>query len=723
MRGRYPTKYLADGSLNPAWKPRPRKPGLAEKNFFVAWDGEGVTVGDNHYYNLLMAAWRDERAPGGFTYRLIRAKNGRLTTRQILKFIHKVLLEIPQQAIHIGFSLNYDFTHMLYDMPWLEVKYALHNSRRVCGFFDGVRVKVRPRKELQIWYPEHRKAGRKEKWRHYFHLWDVFGFFQTSYIAAITKWLGKEYADLPLIRRGKALRGEEQPLEDVIAYCLAELKGLIVIAEALNQAFLEMDFRLSRWDGPGAAAAVAFRKYMPKNWFVQAREPMADDPELYQAIRCAYFGGRVELVQYGSYQGSLYQYDINSAYPHAMRRIPDLSNGVWRRVEPVLTDNLMTLYHVRWDFTDRVICPFPLRMPGGSVIFAERGEGWYWQPEVAAAQAVIDRDRGRRGTSYNYAGCQMMLLDAYEFVPASDRRPFAWIEDLYQRRLQAIADGQNGLQLAIKLVINSLYGKTAQQVGYTPQIEHIKDYETGDVVEFFNEKATIPPYYNLAIAGVITATTRAMLFAAASQKPQSVILMMTDGIACTEVLDLDTPSQKILGAWEKTVSEQVEAVYVQAGVVFLHDGRLWKEKSRGFTAAGRPEMSFEEGQYFIEQRARAVQSGWRDGLDSIWLSTGRLISIKAAASGEKTTPTWEKRGTFQTDEPRELKLWPPASATKRVMIERGRPWNTLVMTMPRSPLYDEYPLSQAYKAIPLDENPHAQKREEFLEYLDYLEHA
>ena len=98
--------------------------------------------------------------------------------------------------------------------------------------------------------------------------------------------------------------------------------------------------------------------------------------------------------------------------------------------------------------------------------------------------------------------------------------PFAFIRDMYNQRRAIKDEAQrtkiyNPMEIVIKLVINSIYGKLAQFVG-----------EQGKVPKTAN------PYY----AGAITAYGRRRLCEAALVDPHSVVFFATDGILSTRPL-------------------------------------------------------------------------------------------------------------------------------------------------------------------------------------------
>src|SRR5437660_9483876 len=103
--------------------------------------------------------------------------------------------------------------------------------------------------------------------------------------------------------------------------------------------------------------------------------------------------------------------------------------------------------------------------------------------------------------------CKIYIHEAWEWIPASSTKPFSFIPDVYAYRQQLIQEG-SGAEKALKLAINSLYGKTAQSVGYSTDRNRGK-----------------PPYHNMVVAGMTTSKTRAKLMEAAMQKPDSVIML------------------------------------------------------------------------------------------------------------------------------------------------------------------------------------------------------
>lgn len=693
----HPHKWLEDGRPNPDWKPRasgPRTSGrfkprpFSECNFFTAWDGEGVDTPEGHQYILISAGWK--RGKTAWQYRDLVAPPGeRLTTLQILDFMAEVVAQIPQKGHHVSYSFGYDAVHILRDLDWPEAKYALMDSYKRRGWVGKNSVKYTPRKLLSVWFPQ-RAVGGSKHWSGLLRLWDVFGFFQSSFVSAVEDWLGPDYPDLGIIREGKGERGTQADRERLTEYCHAELRALVLMMEKVFGGFKEMGLSLKRWDGPGAAASAAFRLYMPKDWFEVAREPLASNQALYQAAQHAYFGGRVEMIRYGCHRGDLYLYDLNSAYPAALVQLPDLSAGEWQQVKTPTSS--VAVCQVKWVSGQTMIGPFPLRRAKGTVVYPLRGIGWYWWPEVEAAIA---------------SGAEVEIMDCWQFVPRDPgARPFSWVADLYARRQVAIQRGEGGLQKAIKLVINSLYGKTAQQVGYIPRLEQIVDYRRDVIEEFDNGLAKVPPYYNLVVAGWITSWCRAQV-ARAAGNGEGIIAIATDGVVSTQPLDLEVDTVKKLGGWSLTFEEDATFVLVQSGVYYTRTREgVWKERSRGFTYAGIPSLPSQEKAKLIARRVQQIMDGWERGDESIAIPGKRLVTLRAAAAGEEPSAAWEKRGQWEPlPQGRVIHLFSPQNSPKRVPLGiKQEPHLGLVDTWPWEDFHNEFPVSYPYHAIPLNES-------------------
>lgn len=688
--GRSAGRPSGSGKTGRKRKTSGRKLTLFESASFVAWDGEGVQTERGHRLTMLSAAWR---AGDDWVYRELTDENG-LATSDVLRFMLDVSKQAPARAVHVGYYLTYDITQILRDLTAQQAAYALAAGRR-WGRLGAYEVKVKHR---EFWVRERiwvEKDGKRE--RHTvasIRIWDVAAFFQSSFVKAIKAWLG-DYPELEMIVHGKAGRDDFSAwsMDAMLEYNRAELRALVLLVERLRDSIVLAGYKPSRFDGAGALASAFFKRHMQKTWFKDAR---IRDENVLLAAASAYFGGRIEYIQYGHYTGYLWDGDINSAYPAALSTIPDLARGRWLRGDRMDIKDF-ALYRVRWAGSKAGIGLFPFRLKNRNVLFPHEGEGWVWGIELIAAVLFL----GQAGS--------IEILDEYYFQPDDpEARPFGWVRDVYQKRLELVRKAKAGDQRAageqkvLKLGLNALYGKTVQHVGYSnPDLPVIYRYNGVKEIYYEQGRHKYPPYYNLAIGGYITAYTRAKLLHAARSDPGAVISFMTDGLLAIRPLDVDTSADKELGKWSVEEFENAWLIQVQPGVYYIHDGQHWIERCRGFRPAALGYMDQTEADRAIQERVNQILEAFRAvrrlrGNAAVVITEKRFVTLKQALATD-----YDKRGEW-LEADRVLRVY--NSSAKRVHSGSFlSPAKHLVPTAPRSVWYfqDEL-ISLPYDALPPD---------------------
>ncbi len=464
---------------------------------FVAWDGEGITKPNpcpEMCPNLIVA--QDYVLLGNSLGHRMTSKC--LTTEDCFGLLLEAERDCPD-AIHIGFGMQYDFNMMLKSLS-LEALWKLYQTHHVN--FMGYRIEYRPRKWLNI-------GKGKENVR----LYDCWGFFQGSFIKAVERYVGKESEDYRRVVKGKQRRANfsfDEIDDYIVPYWNAELRLLVQIMDTLRNDLYDAGFSLTHWYGPGAIANVVLKHYNIKS--AKAEPPK----EVNRAAQYAYGGGRFELFQAGTYTGPVWEYDIHSAYPSFISELPNLQTGTWEHVR-TFERSTFGVWRVDYRSNNKGFAewyaPNPLfcRDERGNVSYPPMVQGWYWTPEAE----LVDQTYIKEGWVFR----------------GNQERPFAWVQDLYSQRLEWIEQGISA-ERTLKLILNSLYGKTAQRIGWN------------------NESDSLPQWHQLEWAGYVTSGTRAKLWKAINQSPQSVIAVETDAIFSTCALELDVG--KGLGQWEET---------------------------------------------------------------------------------------------------------------------------------------------------------------------------
>jgi len=674
--------YVEDKIITGISHPKIRHPDHSRASMrkpFVFWDGEGYTdeFGFHHYWLLANSLGDKIVAPPG---RSIERWN-------ISRILHSVQARVPS-ANHVGFALGYDFT-MLLRSNGLTNAQRLGLANKQLMVADGYVWRMMMGKMLTVW-PE---AGGNKSDK--FNLQDTWGFFQRSFVKALDEYFGKDwpYRDIIIHMKEQRAKFDREHDEDVMGYNDMELELGVMLMEELRDRLYQASMPVSRWYGPGAIANGLLQKWHAKDFMADLYK---ENTNVAAAAQHAYAGGRFELVKPGHINSAVYQYDINSAYPFALSQVPDLAHGEWRHLNDFTLDELppFSMVRIRWttdlandmaEHGDSTVSqiyprsiPFPFwrRSPRGTISYPSHGiHGWYWLPEVKAAIAYSDKLPDSFGARYS-------LEEAYAYYPENEGRPYNTIPLLYRTRQQLKAKG-NGAHIGIKLGLNSLYGKFAQQIGYT------------------EENKRIPPYHNLAIAGYVTAVCRSRMIDAAAISPESIIAFETDGVFSMSPLEgLEVSSE--LGAWDLTVYDDIW--YYQSGFRFgIIDGEVVKPATRGIPVK---DITLE-----------AIREHIVDALSVVTTEQTQFITLTWANALNKP----ELIGQWKTA-PREMRLMAENPTGKRVhdpdcyMCDvdsngiRTYRWDSPHVTIPASGYEDQ--LSFAHKVLWSDVAGASEKVEE-----------
>jgi hypothetical protein len=503
-------------------------PKVRKDTVFLAWDGEGITDPDStgpQRYTVF------GHSGGGY----VRGHD--LSTVECLELLLEAKEEYPHHTF-IGFAFNYDVNMIVRDMSKYHVAALWRDGRTI---WKGYHLRYIPGKMFNVSY-----KGRKAA-----VVYDVFTFFGVSFVKALRSFSVADPEVIARIESGKDLRGsfmDEQMDRVVIPYWQDELRLLVDLGNALKFSLVSAGIRLKDWYGPGAVANQVLNRHKIRTHQQQF------SPEIVAASCSAYAGGRFEQFKMGRYVGKVYQYDIRSAYPSSIVRLPSLARAKWHlRSGDCLEPRFYDLCHVEYprslDTRDTDVHPFHWRYANGNVAYPSHFDsGWHYGSVVQAA-----RD----------AGLHPIVTEWYE-LEHDGQRPFHFVGELYEQRARWKKDG-NPAQYAAKISLNSLYGKMAQQVGF----------EVGHTPR-------PPKFHQLEWAGMVTAQTRARLFSALSQAPEHVVACETDSVFSTVPLNL--PLGEALGEWELT--EHDELIYLQSGVYFTKGERHVNWKYRGMAKDG-----------------------------------------------------------------------------------------------------------------------------------------
>lgn len=404
---------------------------------------------------------------------------------------------------------------------------------------------------------------------------DVGSFFQCPFVDAITDWQIGTARERKQILAGKQARASfQKPDEEMRAYNALEIRLLEDLMAKFRRTMIEINVPLPhRWQGPGQLAGALLKQHeIPK----ATELPYWNDEPFKRAMNACYYGGRFETSAVGYVSDFIYNPDINSAYPYAMTKLPCLVHGEWRHGRKPSSD----LYIAHGTFTaaeQAKFYGFPFRSRDGMITFPAAGRGWYWSFEIEASKHQ-----------------SFAIDDCWSYVKRCDCRPMGWVPELYAQRLRLGATTQGN---ALKLVLNSLYGKLCQRVGSAP-------------------------YNNLVWSSFITAYVRTMIQTFVHSLPEcieggrqcgnDVYMIATDSVFASNIPAgyVSDPS-KPLGGWAcKSKDEHREGIFIaQSGIYYGSatdvDGNLVRPKSRGISR----DKARDYEQMFKQQFRKYIETG------------------------------------------------------------------------------------------------------------------
>jgi hypothetical protein len=569
----------------------------------IIYDGVRYPRHDTYLWG---AATDDGRPPAWLIASETRGLDKRpLDAIQILDW----LLSLPEQfgpALFVIFSGGYDFSQILkylpYEKAWqIEKRETFPNrngkSRRIAHspvLWKGYAISYVKGKSFDVWRladPEKPYRGKKLHTSAHIRIYDSFGFFQSSFSAVVKSMVDsgratKEEADFISEMKDRRDQFANEDMEQIKPYTTLELKLLARMMGDLRKGFEEMGLHLRHWHGAGAAASALIESQKLKMHYGQDIAASNISPQQ-KAAHHAYYGGRIELLKQGYVEDRvLHVYDIASAYPTAMVEFPSLTGGEWIRRTgteyrkdslcdlrtAVEAASCLSMFKIRFQFPTyerydpdgrkAVFIPFyplPYRDKRGGILFPAAAYGWYNREEALGAISWLQRfvsDYPRPRNKHQQMTA-FEIEEAWIFEPRHEGRanqgPFDVVRDLFvqRRTIKEEADRAGRYDIrekAIKLSLNSMYGKLAQSVGPDGKAPSVAN-----------------PYYTAAT----TAYCRRRLIEAALIDPHAIVFFATDGIVSIRPLSGLARVRKQgdvvdLGDWE--YCEADSGLFVMPGV-------------------------------------------------------------------------------------------------------------------------------------------------------------
>lgn len=568
---------------------------------FTGCDGEGADTDELGRQLYLLFRMGDRELFTG----------SHLRTEEILDFI----CDHPTNDILVGFSFGYDVTMILRDMPsdQLNRLFApkdMGEGKSRYTWFKNFDVEYLSKQYFRVrrmrWDIIENADGTLSKKRvpdgQARTIFETFGFFQKSFVKVIQEFDVGTPEGREMIIANKMRRGEFEGItQEERDYCALECEYLAELMEKLREYCHAAGIRPRTWNGAGKLASALHKREGTLRADSVALLSIPD--EVGALANMAYYGGRFEITRTGLIKQKVYEYDIRSAYPDAMRFLPCLEHGTWKKARgEALIKSDIYVAGVHFNHPDSGaghMCGFPVRSKEGHLYWPLQGSGVYWSPEIKSAQRL---------------GAKVTHKEGWVYVKNCDCHAFDWVEPLFDYRRSI---GSKGPGYPIKLGINSLYGKLAQRKGNGA-------------------------YANMVHAGLITAFTRAKINNAIADNPGRIIMAATDAVYSLDPLQLDEGER--LGQWEGEVLD---------GLFIVQPGLYWCPEQRKRKSRGLPGKFFEEGGRTEEfERRWAAWDGSGDNYPACPVELNNFIGLKLALSRGKPeiAGTWtEETRTINFD--------------------------------------------------------------------------
>lgn len=445
-----------------------------------------------------------------------------------------------RSAINVWYNLNFDanavLNHILDASQWAEI--VVTGTTHVTVQNMDYEITYIPSKFLKI----------KDEHRHAYTHYDVSQFCYGSLDDASREWLDASKADENIDTTkfgaddGSINHYLQERYHDVIKYAKQDAELVRDLWDAMTQEGENLDIPMGKPFSTG---------YLAES-FLNNRfdyKPGIGKDEVAAIAWDAFNGGRFEVFKRGDV-GPVAGPDINSAYPYIHSELPDPATLHWRHpTNPDMNMIRQADYgFIEADLTtykDKPIQPFTLKDETQTVFYPRL----YDYNTTTLKDTFVFAHDNEYIKDYEIRNCWLGTAHA------STKYPFQFIRDLYDERKAYERDGYDKKGQLLKIVLNSMYGKTCQTTPKATPVEslerEIRKADDGDsYTEFVMTDMQLPDaiqagypsgivewlesgsWFNPFISSYITGLTRLELHKRMRQYglEDSTIMFATDSI-------------------------------------------------------------------------------------------------------------------------------------------------------------------------------------------------
>jgi hypothetical protein len=506
-------------------------------------------------------------------------------------------------AIMWLFNMRYDVEHILKmtnDRAFLEEIYS-HGVQRPGIEYKGCKIQYIQGKLFKIC-----KNGGCVTF------YDIAQFYNgASLEKASNQYLPEQYRkkygteSVDAQRIGEEKGYYEKNLTQILRYCKQDALATLELAKIIQDTFTKegISFR-----NPISQAKIS-EVYVTDHDQYPKVPPGLD--EAHEWAHQSYHGGLFWTLQRGFFKQPLYSFDINSAYPSVMVTLPHWGNGSFSWINSP-GDGDYGWYAAEFN------CPWiPMEefKAGYTIDICYRD----MEKKILVNPKRIIYPNGTRRQVITKVEYEWMKAHHFpcKFITGLEwsqennkyKSPFEWMERIFYKRQEIKQSDKTGmLQYALKIVLNGLYGKTAQY-----------KKGSGRLTNFF-------------YASYITAVTRLQVAEVALKNLSAVIEIATDSVTLTKDISAEIPISNALGAWG--LDEYTEGLFIGSGM-----RQEWKLGGKSVTYARglTDKRDFDLLEFLRKNRDE----------DKAWFTRRRPIHLGEMLIHYKVL-NYEDLGTFQS---------------------------------------------------------------------------
>jgi DNA polymerase elongation subunit (family B) len=452
---------------------------------------------------------------------------------------------LAEDKENAAYNMDYDIQACLTFLPFgIRDRLALLND---ATFYDGD-------EEYRVRYIRHKFCRVWREGRLLFTCYDMAQFYNCSLDRAAKKLGLKGKTDFPEEWYKNMLKRLQDPKtrDRVLGYALDDARLLQQIIGKTVEAFANAGMKFERPFSNASFSQRVFEKALTRRGVPKDVDRLAWR---------AYFGGRIECLQVGYFRRAYY-YDIHSAYPSIIANLL-ATNGKWIRTEKYVRDDAV------YAFCDCTLL-VPENVKAGPVAVRLRSNRIVYPS--GTFRRILTLAEYRYCEAHNFISKVHRVI---QHIWPKRKFPFEEAKNLYKQR--QLNPEQS---YAIKIVLNAVYGKTAQMLKQRLPTKIARSDTQWIDGQSFKGKKTAKRFTNFVFASEITSRIRMKLLADIPQ--DAVISYATDGVFTTRPIEgLDVGEG--LGQW--SAAEVVTNLVVIGSGIYQYVDSEGKKviKFRGFS--------------------------------------------------------------------------------------------------------------------------------------------